>query len=133
MPARELTLLAVVGFLIWLSGAVTFRFGGALMFENGPAWLLGSAAVIALSVCLLLVSAMNWRKLPPSQSVPAAVVMILPGLFGDVAYIAKFTEITGLKPSTAAPYAAVMIFGTAVLLAFAMWRSGRVQAEPLVH
>lgn len=128
MSARETALLALLGFGIWLSGAITFRFGGALMFESGPAWLLGSAVAVALSVCLLLKTVMDWRGLPAAQSVPVAVVMILPGLFGDVAYIAGFSAITGLKPATAAPYAAVMIFGTAVLLAFALLRSSRAPA-----
>jgi hypothetical protein len=49
--------------------------------------------------------------------------MILPGLFGDVAYIMNFSTITGLQPVTAGPYAAVIVFGTAVLMAYALWRA----------
>ena len=126
MSRHEMTVLGLIGFGIWLSGAVMFRFGGALMFENGPIWLVGSALGVAVSVCLLLKTVMDWRKLPAAQSVPVAVVMILPGLFGDVAYILNFRAITGLQPLTAAPYAAAMIFGTAVLLAYALWRAGRI-------
>ena len=120
MTRRELIILALLGFGIWLGGAVTFRFGGGLLFENGPWVLIASATVIALTVCVLLRSVMNWRKSPPSQAVTVAVAMALPGLFGDVAYTLAFAEITGLAPLTVGPYAAVILFGNAVLLAYAL-------------
>ena len=123
MTPRETALLALLGFGIWLSGAVMFRFGGAIMFENGP-WILAASGVgVALSVCLLLKTTMDWRKIGPAQSVPVAVVMTLPGLFGDVAYILAFSRITGLRPETAGPYAAVVIFGTAALYLYALFRA----------
>jgi hypothetical protein len=121
MTAKEMTTLSLLGLGIWLSGAVMFRFGGGVMFENGP-WVLAASGVgIALSVCLLLSSIMGWRRTPASQAVTAAVVMTLPGLFGDVAYVLAFHAITGLAATTAAAYAAVVIFGTAALFAYALW------------
>ena len=63
---------------------------------------------------------MGWRKIPASQALTSAVVMTLPGLFGDVAYILNFGALTGLKPDTAGPFAAVLIFGTAVLLGYGL-------------
>jgi hypothetical protein len=127
MASRELGLLSLIGFGIWLSGAVTFRFGGALMFESGPLAVAISAVAIAVTVCLLLRSMMDWRKAPIAQSVPVAVVMTLPGLFGDVVYILNFHTLTGLKPETAGAYAAVVIFGTAALYLYALWRAARAQ------
>jgi len=129
MTNREMTTLALLGFGIWLSGAAMFRLGGALMFETRPWVLAASGAGIALSVCLLLSSIMGWRKVPAAQAVTAAVVMTLPGLFGDVAYILAFHEITGLSPATAGPYAAVVVFGTAALMAYALWLA-RPRAAP---
>jgi hypothetical protein len=125
MTTKEMTILGLMGFGIWLSGAVTFRFGGGLLFENGPWVLLASALGIAFSVCLLLRTIMDWRKAPVSQSVTVAVIMTLSGLFGDVAYILAFDRITGLKQVTAGSYAAVVIFGTAVLFAYALIRQTR--------
>jgi hypothetical protein len=127
MTTREMTTLSLLGFGIWLSGAVMFRFGGALMFQNGP-WVLAASGVgIALSVCVLLSSVMGWRKVPAAQAVTVAVVMSLPGLFGDVAYVLAFQRITGLEPATAGPYAAVVIFGTAVLMGYALTLARRGQ------
>ena len=125
MTTREMGLLGLIGFGIWLSGAVGFRLGGALMFENGPLVLAFVAVGMAFSVCLLLRAIMDWRKVPVAQSATVALVMTLGGLFGDVAYILDFSAITGLKAATAGPFAAVLIFATAVLYAYALIRAAR--------
>jgi hypothetical protein len=44
-----------------------------------------------------------------------------------VAYILNFSLLTGLRPETAGPFAAVLIFGTAVLLAYALWLARTVR------
>ena len=121
MTTRQMIILGLLGFGVWLNGAVMFRFGGALMFESGPLALALSGLAIGLSVCVLLRSIMSWRKVAGADAVTAAVILILPGLFGDVAYILHFGAITGLQTTTAGPFAAVLIFGTAVLLAYALW------------
>jgi hypothetical protein len=123
MQSRELLIFAVLGFLVWLSGAVMFRFGGHLLFESGPWVLVLSALGIAVSVCVLLRAAMQWRKAPIPESVTIAVTMALPGLLGDVAYILYFNAITGLRPETVGGFAATIVFGNAALLAFALRRS----------
>jgi hypothetical protein len=123
-PSRgDLRIFALLGFGVWPSGAVMFRFGGHLMFESGPWATLLSGAAIAVSVSLLLNGAMAWRRAPAGRALTVAVAMALPGLFGDVAYILAFPRITGLQPLTVAPFAAVIVFGNAVLLAFAFVRS----------
>lgn len=129
MTRKEMITLALLGFGVWVSGAVTFRFGGALMLESGPIGVALSAVGIAVSVCLLLRSTMVWRKIAMSQAVTVATVMTLPGLFGDVAYVLNFNRITGLHPATATPYAAVILFGTAVLMAYALVLACRATAN----
>jgi len=126
----QLGVFALLGFGVWLSGAVMFRFGGHLMFESGPWGVLISAVVIAASVCLLLNASMSWRGARAAQAVTVAVVMALPGLFGDVLYILAFPLITGLRTLTAIPYAAVIVFGNAVLFAFALLRAETAHATP---
>ena len=126
MTTKEMSLLGLIGFGIWLSGAVGFRLGGALLFENGPLVLALVALGMAFSVCLLLKAVMDWRSVPVAQSAAVALVMTLGGLFGDVAYILNFSAVTGLKAVTAGPFASVLIFATAVLYAYALIRAARV-------
>ncbi|MBL8772920.1 MAG: DUF5367 family protein [Phenylobacterium sp.] len=120
MDRRELGVLALLGFGVWLGGAVTFRLGGAVLFENGPLVLAAAAVSVAITVCLLLRSIMNWRGTPPRHAVTAAVATALPGLFGAVAYTLAFAPITGLSPVNAGPYAALILFGNAAMLMYAV-------------
>ena len=129
MTPRETTLYAALGFGVWLSGAVMFRFGGKLIFESGPWILLASALGIAVSVCFLLKATMDWRKAAAKDAVTVAAIMALPGLLGDVGYILAFPQITGLSPLTAGPYAALIIFGNAALLGYALFRARPPQPE----
>lgn len=129
MPTgRELALLALMGFSIWLAGAVMFRFGGQLMFESGPVWLAATTISIAFGVCLLLKTIMDWRKLTPAQSAVVAIAMGLPGLFGDFVLILNLNALTGLRPETAGPVAGVVLFGNAAMLGYALWRTRRATA-----
>jgi hypothetical protein len=130
MTKRETAIYALAGFSVWLSGAFTFRLGGKFLFENGPLVLILSTIAIAATVCFVLRSAMGWRKAPASQAVEVAVVMITPGLFGEVARLSMFGWATGLHAETAAPFAAVMIFSTAVLLVYAVMVA---RTSPLVR
>ena len=123
LSRREMVVFALLGFCVWLSGAVMFRFGGHLMFESGPWALLLSGVGIAISVCLLLNATMAWRRAPAASALSVAVAMALPGLFGDVLYVLAFANITGLQPLTVRPFAAVLIFGNAVLLTYALFRA----------
>jgi hypothetical protein len=120
MTPRETAIYALAGFGVWLSGAFSFRLGGRFLFENGPLALALSTVAIAGAVCFVLRSAMSWCKAPASQAVEIAVVMITPGLFGETVRLSVFGWATGLHVETAGPFAAVMIFNTAVLLVYSV-------------
>ena len=120
---RDILLYAALGFSVWLNGALTFWLGGAALFESGPLVTALSAIGIAVAVCLVLRGTMSWRKADPSLSVVVAVVMALPGLFGEAARQLVFPWATGLAPATQPAFAAAIFFGNGVLLAYAVWRS----------
>ena len=55
-----------------------------------------------------------------------AVVMGLPGLFGEAAAPACCSAAaTGLKPGTQPVFAATLFFGNAALLGYALWTARR--------
>lgn len=119
---RDILIYAAIGFSVWLNGALTFRLGGRAMFENGPWVSLLAAFAIAVAVCLIYRSTMRWRKTARTQAVPVAVLMLLPGLFGEAARQLAFSWATGLKPGSQPVFAATILFGNAALLAYALWQ-----------
>jgi hypothetical protein len=125
MRHRDAILLALLGFSVWLSGALEFRYVGPFLFERGP-WIAALSAVfIAVAVCLIFRTAMGWFKAPRREAVRVAVLMGLPGLFGEAARQLVFGWATGLQPQTQPLFAATLFFGNAALLAFALWTARR--------
>lgn len=123
MTRKDTAIYVIGGLSVWLNGAVTFRLGGRFLFENGP-WVTALVGiVIAALVCLIFRAAMDWRKAPAAEAVTVAVLMALPGLFGEAARQLVFGWATGLPPSAQPDFAAVILFGNAVLLSYALVRS----------
>jgi hypothetical protein len=120
MTNRDLFIYAAVGLGVWLNGAVTFRLGGRFLFENGPLICVIVGLVIAVLVCAVFRATLTWRKSPPSQAVTVAVVMALPGLFGETARQIVFPWATGLAVEIAPTFDAVIFFGNAALLTYAL-------------
>ncbi len=117
---RDLIIYAAVGLSVWLNGAVTFRLGGRFLFESGPLVSVIFGLAIAAAVCAVFRATFSWRKGRPSDAVTVAVVMALPGLFGEAARQLAFTWATGLPVEIAPTFDAVIFFGNAVLLAYAL-------------
>lgn len=125
MSRRDTLIYAIAGLSIWLHGAVAFRLGGKVLFENGPLVIVLVGIAVAALVCLAFRATMSWRKGRAQDAVTIAVIMALPGLFGEVARQLVFVWATGL-PLTAAPtFAAVILFGNGVLLTYAVVVSRR--------
>lgn len=120
MSRRDIVIYAIAGLGVWLNGAITFRLGGRILFENGPVVIAIVAVVIAALVCAAFRIAMTWRKAAASDAVTIAVVMALPGLFGEAARQLVFPWATGLKIADAPAFDAVIFFGNGVLLTYAM-------------
>jgi hypothetical protein len=129
LTLREIWIYAAIGFSVWLNGAVTFRLGGAFLFESGPLVTVLVTAFISVAVCLIFRSTMRWRGTRQDEALTVAVVMALPGLFGEAAREAAFTWATGLDVSVAPRFAAIMFFGNAVLFAYGAIRAYRARTR----
>jgi len=128
ITTKNLVIYAVAGLGAWLNGAVSFRLGGKMLFENGPLIAGVSAIGIAVAVCLVLRFAMAWRKAPDTQAVTIAVIMALPGLFGEAARQLVFGWATGLDASAQPAFIASILFGNGVLLTYAAIKTLRATA-----
>jgi hypothetical protein len=128
MTRRDTLFYAVAGLGVWLNGAVTFRLGGRILFAHGPAVTVLVAIVIAVLVCMALRLAMGLRKARAADAVTIAVIMALPGLFGETLRQIAFSWATGLDVATAPAFAATILFGNAVLLTYATTVARRADA-----
>jgi len=122
---RDMLVYGAIGFGVWLSGALEFYYGGPYLFQSGPLVTAASAAFIAIAVCLIFRSTMRWRGTAHREGVTVAVLMGLPGLFGEAVRQLFFTRLTGLLPQTQPAFAATLFLGNAVLLTYAVWYARR--------
>ena len=120
MSNRDLLIYAAAGLGVWLNGAVTFRLGGRFLFESGPLVTVLVGLVIAALVCAAFRATLAWRKGQPKDAVTVAVVMALPGLFAETARQILFPWATGLGVALAPQFDAVIFFGNAALLSYAL-------------
>ncbi len=120
MSRRDALIYALAGLGIWLNGAVSFRLGGRILFHNGPLVIAAVAVAVAVLVCLAFRVTLAWRKGRAADAVTVAVLMALPGLFGEAGRQLVFPWATGLTTSDAPAFAAVIFFGNAVLLTYAV-------------
>jgi hypothetical protein len=127
LSGKDVLFYSGIGFSVWLSGALEFRFGGRALFESGPLISVLSALFVAAAVCWIFRTTMRWGKARESQAVTVAVVMALPGLFGEAGRQLLFTWATGLQAKTEPAFAATLFFGNAVLLVYAVIRQQRAR------
>ncbi len=120
MSTRDRLIYAAIGLSVWLNGAVTFRLGGRFLFQSGPVVCVIVGLLIAVAVCAVFRATLTWRKGRPSDAVTVAVIMALPGLVAETARQIVFPWATGLTVQTAPSFAAVIFFGNAALLAYAL-------------
>jgi len=127
MTNKNILIYFIAGLGVWLNGAVTFRLGGRILFESGPLVSMIVAVAIAIAVCLVLRVTMTWRKAEESDAVTIAVIMALPGLFGETARQTVFSWATGLPVDAAPTFDAAIFFGNAVLLTYAVIKARRAR------
>jgi hypothetical protein len=120
MSRRDAVIYPLVGLSAWLNGAIGFKLGGRVLFESGPLVTAIVSVVIAVLVCAVFRGTMGWRKTEPAHAVTVAVIMALPGLFAETARQLFFTTATGLPLDASPTFSAVIFFGNAVLLAYAL-------------
>jgi hypothetical protein len=120
MSKRDTLAYVLVGLSAWVNGAIGFRLGGRVLFQNGPFVVVCVAIVIAALVCGVFQATFAWRKAERSDAVTVAVIMALPGLFGETARQLVFQAATGLPAGDGPAFAAVIFFGNAVLLTYAV-------------
>ena len=125
MTNRDYWIYALVGLGVGVNGAITFQIGGRFLFENGPLAAAATAIGVAIAVCLAFRFTLGWRRTAEVHAVTVAVVMALPGLFGEAARQLVFGWATGLSPAEAPVFDAVIFFGNGALMTYALIKARR--------
>jgi hypothetical protein len=120
MKPFDKLLFPLIGIGFWIAGTILYEFRGHHIFEgsNQRYWINFLLTPIATAgICILI---LRWRHIPPADWASAALLIVLPGMFGEAALLARFaTFMPRMRPETAGRYGAFLFATYALFLTIA--------------
>ncbi len=112
--------LLLLGCAFWIGGTVLYRHRGHQVFEASDRgyWInFVITPVVTAAVCILI---LKWRQVPAAEWGSAALLLALPGMFGEAALLARFAAfMPRMRPETAGRYGAFLFATYALFLTIA--------------
>jgi len=112
---KLLFLLFGVGF--WVLGTVWYELRGPRVFESGSQryWInFVLTPIVTAAVCILI---LKWRQIPAAHWASAALLIALPGMFGEAALLSNFARfMPRMRPESAGKYGAFLFAAYALFL-----------------
>ena len=106
--------LALVGAVGWAAATLALRL---LPTWPAPSWALAAGVLVLLAALPRLVILLT-RQLPREGRIAGAAAIALPGMVGDAAATASFTQVFPQAPAAyAGGFGGLMLLGYAVILA----------------
>lgn len=113
-------LLLLLGCAFWVGGTVLYRYRGHQVFEASDRgyWInFVITPVVTAAVCILI---LKWRQIAAADWGSAALLLALPGMFGEALLLARFaTFMPRMRPETAGRYGAFLFATYALFLTIA--------------
>jgi hypothetical protein len=114
--------LLFVGFgaAFWVIGTIFYEWRGPQVFESGSQryWInFVLTPILTAAICVVL---LRWRHVPAAEWASAALLIALPGMFGEAALLSCFaTLMPRMHPETAGKYGAFLFATYALFLTIA--------------
>ncbi len=120
MTTHDKLLFAFFGAAFWVAGTILYEFRGTHVFEGGSQrfWInFLITPIVSAAVCILL---LKWRHVPSADWASAALLIALPGMFGEAALLSDFARfMPRMHPATAGRYGAFLFASYALFLTIA--------------
>jgi len=119
-------LFPLIGIAFWVGGTILYEFRGQHVFEGSSQryWInFVLTPVVTSALCILI---LRWRHISPADWASAALLIALPGMFGEAALLARFAVwMPRMRPETAGRYGAFLFATYALFLTIAEVISAR--------
>lgn len=120
MKMNDKLLFVLFGAAFWVIGTIWYELRGPQVFERTSQvyWInFVLTPVLTAVICILL---LRWRHVPAAQWASAALLIALPGMFGEAALLCRFaTLMPRMHPETAGKYGAFLFATYALFLTIA--------------
>jgi Family of unknown function (DUF5367) len=113
-------LFPMLGMAFWVAGTILYELRGHQVFEAGSQryWInFVLTPVVTAALCILI---LKWRHTPLAEWASAALLIALPGMFGEAALLSRFAAfMPRMRPETAGRYGAFLFATYALFLTIA--------------
>lgn len=120
MKPFDKLLFPLIGVAFWIAGTILYEFRGTHIFEGSSQryWInFVLTPVVTSAICI---SILRWRHLPAADWGSAALLLTLPGMFGEAVLLSRFAAfMPRMRPETAGRYGAFLFATYALFLAIA--------------
>jgi hypothetical protein len=120
MTTHDKLLFGLFGAAFWIVGTIWYEFRGPHVFETSSLrfWInFVITPIVSAVVCVVL---LKWRQVPAAEWASAALLIALPGMFGEAALLSRFsTFMPRMHPETAGKYGAFLFASYALFLTIA--------------
>jgi hypothetical protein len=120
MRIHDKLLFLLFGAAFWVIGTIWYELRGPQVFESGSQryWInFVITPVLTAAICILILRS---RHVPAAEWASAALLIALPGMFGEAALLSCFaTLMPRMRPETAGKYGAFLFATYALFLTIA--------------
>lgn len=120
MTTQNITLLSILGIVIWILGTILFAYSGrALLETTGRLYWIAFflSPVISAVFCIAI---LWWRRISYADWAAAMLLLALPGMIGETVVLSHFsTFMPKLQATSGGKYGAFLFATYAVVLAIA--------------
>jgi len=120
MKPYDKLFFALTGLAFWVAGTILYRFRGPQVFEssNQRYWINFVLTPVVTAVVGILI--LKWQHAPAAQWASAALLIALPGMFGEAALLSRFAAfMPRMRPGSAGRYGAFLFATYALFLTIA--------------
>ncbi|MGC2449407.1 MAG: DUF5367 family protein [Candidatus Sulfotelmatobacter sp.] len=120
MKPFDKLLFPLLGIAFWVAGTILYEYRGHRVFESGDQryWINFILTPIVTTVACVLI--LRWRHIPAADWAFAALLIALPGMFGEALLLSHFaTLMPRMRPETAGRYGAFLFATYALFLTIA--------------
>lgn len=120
MTLFDKLLFLLLGIVFWIAGTVFYEFRGHQVFESTAQryWInFVLTPAFTTAVCVLI---LKWRRTPAMDWASAALLIALPGMFGEALLLSRFADLMPrMRPESAGRYGAFLFATYALFLTIA--------------
>ncbi len=117
MKLFDMWLFLAFGLAFWIVGTLWYEVRGPRVFESSPQayWInFILTPVLSAVICILI---LKWRQTPAANWSSAALLIALPGMFGEAALLSNFSRfMPHLRVESGGKYGAFLFAAYALFL-----------------